>query len=414
MGGLLGLNTFMSTHPPFGPSPADRAVVPATPLPLALTENGTEKAHSESHIPERNRPALAKIKIDKSNILLLGPTGSGKTLLAETLANFLDVPFAICDCTTLTQAGYVGDDIESVVVKLMQKSQFNADRAQRGIVFLDEVDKISSLPGYRMRDVGGEGVQQGLLKLLEGTVVNVPERNERRGSKSEQVQIDTANILFIASGAFSGLDKVVGRRKMKKNVGFGAKTRAQNMMANENFSCSDPFHLLHLKSEEGSKLEMAEKDSLLQGVESEDLIEFGLIPEFVGRFPVVVSLNSLNEDTLVAVLTEPANALIPQFKSLFAMDQVELHFTNDALIEIARKALEKQTGARGLRSILERLLLEPMFDVPGSDICAVHVDGDVVRGDKQSHYVINSKPVETHVEDEDVEGPRDRNVTLSL
>eukprot|EP00069_Balaena_mysticetus_P020355 bmy_12706T0 len=287
------------------------------------------------------------IKLEKSNILLLGPTGSGKTLLAQTLAKCLDVPFAICDCTTLTQAGYVGEDIESVIAKLLQDANYNVEKAQQGIVFLDEVDKIGSVPGiHQLRDVGGEGVQQGLLKLLEGTIVNVPEKNSRK-LRGETVQVDTTNILRAAAAA----------------------------------------DLANRSGESNTHQDIEEKDRLLRHVEARDLIEFGMIPEFVGRLPVVVPLHSLDEKTLVQILTEPRNAVIPQYQALFSMDKCELNVTEDALKAIARLALERKTGARGLRSIMEKLLLEPMFEVPNSDIVCVEVDKEVVEGKKEPGYI---------------------------
>uniref|UniRef100_A0A2K6RIJ6 ClpX-type ZB domain-containing protein n=1 Tax=Rhinopithecus roxellana TaxID=61622 RepID=A0A2K6RIJ6_RHIRO len=286
-------------------------------------------------------------KFEKSSILLLGPTGSGKTLLAQTLAKCLDVPFAICDCTTLTQAGYIGEDFESVIAKLLQDANYNVEKAQQGIVFLDEVDKIGSVRGiHQLRDVGGEGIQQGLLKLLEGTIVNVPEKNSRKLC-GETVQGDATNILFVASGAFSGLDRTISRRKNEKYLGFGT-----------------PSNL-------GKDIE--EKDRLLHRVEARGLIEFGMIPEFVGWLPVVVPLHSLDEKTL--------------YQALFSMGKCELNVTEDALKAIARLALERKTGARGLRSIMEKLLLEPMFEVPNSDIVCVEVDKEVVEGKKEPGYI---------------------------
>jgi ATP-dependent Clp protease ATP-binding subunit ClpX len=322
---------------------------PASKLTLQRPKRGSL---SNEDNQERGSKILSndtnEIKLEKSNILMLGPTGTGKTLMAQTIAKCLDVPFAICDCTTLTQAGYVGEDVESVIAKLLQDSNYDVERCQTGIVFLDEVDKIGAVPGvHQLRDVGGEGVQQGLLKILEGTIVNVPEKNSRR-MKSETYQVDTSNILFVASGAFNGLDKVIGRRKKQNFIGFGASSnetpnrrRANQMDLNDT-------------SGDGTKIieDNEDKDKLLEKCEASDLVEFGLIPEFVGRLPVVVALHSLTQDMLVKILTQPRNALIPQFQALLRMDNVQLEFTDDALQAIAKKALERRTGARGLRSVI--------------------------------------------------------------
>ncbi|XP_021955030.1 ATP-dependent Clp protease ATP-binding subunit clpX-like, mitochondrial isoform X2 [Folsomia candida] len=326
-------------------------------------------------------------KLDKSNILLLGPTGCGKTLLAQTIALCLDVPFAICDCTTLTQAGYVGEDIESVIAKLLQDANYNVERAQSGIVFLDEVDKIGAVPGiHQLRDVGGEGVQQGMLKMLEGTIVNVPERNAPRKLRGESVQVDTTNILFVASGAFNGVDRIVSRRKNEKYLGFGVPTSGS-----EGRRAASQAGVAHMTGVGigSAAADFAEMDALLRQVEARDLIEFGMIPEFVGRFPVLVPFHSLNEDLLVRILTEPRNAMVPQFQRLLGMDNVDLSFTSDALRGISRLALERKTGARGLRAILEGILLEPMFEIPGSDVTAVHINEDVVVGRHAPIYTRN-------------------------
>ncbi|KAH8420819.1 hypothetical protein KR222_005634 [Zaprionus bogoriensis] len=348
------------------------------------------------------------VKLEKSNIIMLGPTGSGKTLIAQTIARCLDVPFAICDCTTLTQAGYVGEDIESVISKLLQDANYNVERAQTGIVFLDEVDKIGAVPGiHQLRDVGGEGVQQGMLKMLEGTVVNVPERNSPRKLRGETVQVDTTNILFVASGAYTGLDRLIGRRLNEKYLGFGMpSTSGSGRRAAQ--SAASPMDN-----------DQEERDKCLTKVQARDLVEFGMIPEFVGRFPVIVPFHSLNVNMLVRILTEPRNALVPQYKALLGLDEVDLSFTEEAVESIASLAMERHTGARGLRSIMvdklfldhlnhsaytnhlfsvqEQLLLDPMFIVPGSDIKGVHITADYVRG--------NAKPIYNRSKDDDaIEG----------
>ncbi|EDW59636.1 uncharacterized protein Dvir_GJ10182, isoform A [Drosophila virilis] len=319
------------------------------------------------------------VKLEKSNIIMLGPTGSGKTLIAQTIARCLDVPFAICDCTTLTQAGYVGEDIESVISKLLQDANYNVERAQTGIVFLDEVDKIGAVPGiHQLRDVGGEGVQQGMLKMLEGTVVNVPERNSPRKLRGETVQVDTTNILFVASGAYTGLDRLIARRLNEKYLGFGMpSTSGSGRRAAQ--STASPMDN-----------DQEERDKCLTKVQARDLVEFGMIPEFVGRFPVIVPFHSLNVNMLVRILTEPRNALVPQYKALLGLDEVDLSFTEDAVESIATLAMERHTGARGLRSIMETLLLDPMFIVPGSDIRGVHITAEYVRGNTKPVYIRNS------------------------